>query len=197
MKSLRQYLTESVRTYHYTIKIAGDLDKNFVEMFKYNLSKFDPVSISDPKTTPIMKDPYGFPDLKNESVHIFKAEFKYPATEPMIQQIAQLLGKQVNSVRVISSQYDDSINGENDKYANQPSPLITSPYEADSGAEQANKDYANQYLDKVMTKEPSINIAYAGKKTPTVPNKSKEDIQTKSPMSSITRPPKPATGARK
>jgi len=36
MKSLRSYLTESVRTYRYTIKIAGDVDKNFVEMFKYN-----------------------------------------------------------------------------------------------------------------------------------------------------------------
>lgn len=197
MKSLRQYLTESVRTYHYTIKIAGDLDKNFIEMFKYNLNKFDPVSVSDPKTIPIMKDPYGFPDLKNESVHIFKAEFKYPATEPMIQQMAQLLGKNINSVRVISSQYDDSINSENDQYANQASPLITSPYETDSGAEQANKDYGNQYLDKVLPKEPSITIDYAAKKTPTAPNKSKENIQTKSPMTSVSRPPKPATGARK
>lgn len=199
MKSLRSYLTESVRTYRYTIKIAGDLDKNFVEMFKYNLNKFDPVSVSDPKSTPIVKSPSGFPDLANEAVHIIKAEFKYPATEPMIQQIAQLLGKNINTVRVLSTDYDDSINAENDKYANQMNDdkaLLDTPELADNGKE-ASKEYANQYLDKVLPKKPSIDIPYAGKKTATVKNTSKEGIQTQSPMSKMTRPPKPSTGARK
>jgi hypothetical protein len=200
MKSLRTYLTESVRTYHYTIKIAGELDKNFIDMFKYNLTKFDPVSISDPKSTPIQKDPYGFPDLENESVHIFKAEFKYPATEPMIQQIAQLLGKNINMVRVMTTDYNDSINSEKDGYANQAkdSPLLTKEeMEEVDGAKQASKDYANQYLDKLVPKKPSIDYQYAAKKTPDSPNKSKEGIQTNSPMTKVNLPPKPSTGARK
>jgi hypothetical protein len=200
MKSLRTYLTESVRTYHYTIKIAGDIDKNFTDMFKYNLTKFDPVTISDPKSTPIQKDPYGFPDLENESVHIFKAEFKYPATEPMIQQIAQLLGKNINMVRVMTTDYNDSINSEKDGYANQAkdSPLLDKEeMEEAEGAKQASKDYANQYLDKVVPKKPSIDYQYAAKKTPDSPNKSKEGIQTKSPMTKVNLPPKPSTGARK
>jgi len=199
MKTFRQYLTESARTYTYTIKVAGDVDKNFVDMFKYNLSKFDPVSISDPKITPIMKSPDGFPDLENESVHIFKAEFKYPATEPQIQQIAQLLGKQISTVRVFTSQYDDSINAENDQYANQPKPLLVNSDmdEVDAEAKKASKEYGNQYLDKVVKKEPSIDIQYAAQKTPTIPNKSKEGINTLSPMSKVKVPPKPSTGARK
>lgn len=200
MKSLRTYLTESVRTYHYTIKIAGDIDKNFTDMFKYNLTKFDPVTISDPKSTPIQKDPYGFPDLENESVHIFKAEFKYPATEPMIQQIAQLLGKNINMVRVVTTDFNDSINSEKDGYANQAKdiPLLDkAEMEEAEGAKQASKDYANQYLDKVVPKKPSIDYHYSGQKTPDAPNKSKEGIQTKSPMTKVNLPPKPSTGARK
>jgi len=198
MKTFRHYLTESVRTYRYTIKIAGDIDKNFIDMFTYNLNKFDPVSISEPKSTPIQKDPYGFPDLENQAVHIIKAEFKYPATEPMIQQIVQLLGKNVNSVRVVTTDYDDSINSEAEGYANQAkdSPLLDNSELADNG-KQASKDYADQYLDKVVPKKPSIDIQYAGKKTPTAPNTSKEKVQTQSPMSSIKRPPKPSTGANK
>lgn len=199
MKSLRHYLTESVRTYNYTIKIAGDVDKNFFTMFKYNLSKFDPVKIEEPKTTPIQKDPYGFPELENESIHIIKAEFKYPATEPMIQQVAQQLGCNINKVRVLTTDYNDSINAENDRYSNEDrsdKPLLTNPELSDDG-KQASKDYANQYLDKVMPKRPSIDIPYEGKKTPTAPNKSKEGIQTHSPMSKINLPPKPPTGARK
>lgn len=200
MKSLRHYLTESVHTYRYTIKIVGELDKNFLDMFKYNLNKFDPVKIEDPKTTPIQKNPYGFPGAEeNQSVTIIKAEFKYPATEPMIQQIAQQLGYNINNVRVVTSDYNDSINSENDSYANQDDsdkPLLTQETLPDNGKE-ASKDYANQYLDKVIPKKPSIDIPFDGKKTPTAPNNSKEGINTKSPMSSVKLPPKPSTGARK
>ena len=128
------------------------MDKNFITMFKHNLSKFDPIKIEEPKTTPIQKNPYGFPELENESITIINAEFRYPATEPMIQQVAQLLGKNINMVRVVTTDYNDSINSEAEGYANP---------------------------------------------TPTAPNKSKEGIGTKSPMSTITRPPKPQTGARK
>jgi len=198
MKSLRQYLTESARTYRYTIKIAGDIDSKFMDMFKYNLNKFDPVTVSDPKSTPIQKDPYGFPDHENTSVNIIKAEFKYPATEPMIQQIAQLLGKNINAIRVYTQDHEDSINSEAEGYANQPDTLLTEPdMENNPTSKQASKDYANQYLDKVMPKKPSIDIPYDGKKTATIKNNSKEGIQTKSPMSNINRPPKPSTGASK
>jgi len=48
-----------------------------------------------------------------------------------------------------------------------------------------------------MPKKPSINIPYAGKATPASPNKSKEGINTVSPMTKITRPQLPSTGARK
>jgi len=175
MKSLRHYLMESARTYNYTIKIAGDLDKKFLDMFMYNLSKFDPVKIEDPKTTPIQKDPYGFPELQNESVTIIKAEFKYPANEPMIQQVAQQLGCNINKVRVTTTDYNDSINSESDKYSNEmkAEPLLLQPEMEDSG-KQASKDYANQYLDKVVPKRPSIDYVFDAPKTATSPNKSKK-----------------------
>jgi hypothetical protein len=161
------------------------------------LNKFDPVKIEDPKTTPIQKNPYGFPSAEeNQSVTIIKAEFKYPATEPMIQQIAQQLGCNINKVRVMTTDYNDSINSENDNYANQADTVLTQETLPDNGKE-ASKDYANQYLDKVLTKKPSIDIPYDAKKTPTAPNNSKEGINTKSPMSSIKMPARPQTGARK
>lgn len=201
MKSLRHYLMESTRTYRYTIKIAGDVDKNFMDMFKYNLNKFDPVKIEEPKTTPVQKSPYGFPDLENESITIIKAEFKYPATEPMIQQVAQMLGYNINKVRVLTTDFEDSINDESDKYANQQDAeekqaLLNTETLEDNGKE-ASKEYANQYLDRVVPKKPSVTIPYSAKETPTAPNKSKEGINTASPMSKITRPQKPATGSSK
>ena len=201
MKSLRQYLTESVRTYRYTIKIAGDCEKNFLELFKHNLSKFDPVKIEDPKTTPIQKTVMGFDNLENESVTIIKCEFRYPATEPMIQQCAQACGCNINRVRMFDTQFADSMADATEKLQNQydtskdKSLLMTTELE-DNGKE-ASKEYANQYLDRVMPKKPSIDIPYAGKATPASPNKSKDGINTVSPMTKVTRPQLPSTGARK
>ena len=198
---------ESVHTYNYTIKIAGQVDKNFLDMFKYNLNKFDPVNISEPKSTPIQKDPYGFPNLSNQSVTIIKAEFRYPATEPMIQQIAQLLGYQVDMVRVVSSNFDDSINSEMTGYENEMShtPLLNhTELEEQPGAKEASKAYGDSYLQSIkdQAKDSKINIPYAGKETPDSfdpfkPYLDDKKMGDKSPMSTITRPAKPATGARK
>jgi len=198
---------ESVHTYNYTIKIAGQVDKNFLDMFKYNLNKFDPVNIGEPKSTPIQKSPYGFPNLSNQSVTIIKAEFRYPATEPMIQQIAQLLGYQVDMVRVVGTDFDDSIDSEMIGYENEMShsPLLDhTELEEQPNAKAANKAYGDSYLQSIkdQAKDSKINILYAGKETPDSfdpfkPYLDDKKMGDKSPMSKITRPAKPATGARK
>ena len=205
MRSLKQYITESVRTYNYTIKIAGEIDKNFIDMFKYNLNKFDPVKISDPVRTPIQKSPYGFPNLENEAITIIKAEFRYPANEPMIQQIAQLLGYNVNMVRVVGTDFDDSIDSEMVGYENEMdhSPLLNhTELEQQPNAKEASKAYGGSYLQSIkdQSKGSKIDTPYAGKKTPDAfdpfkPYLDDKKLGDQSPMTKITRPPKPKTGA--
>lgn len=201
MRSLKQFITESVHTYNYTIKIAGQIDSKFLDLFKHNLKKFDPIEMSEPKSTPIQKDPYGFPGVENESVNIIKCKFRYPATEPMIQQMAQLLGYDVNKVRVVNTDYNDSINGEIQAYENQPSPLLaTSEFEAQKGAKEAAKAYGDSYLSSIkeQTKDDKIDMPFAGKKTTSSFDPFKPfaaDEKNKSPMSKMTRTEKPKTGA--
>ena len=207
MRSLKQYITESLKSYNYTIKIAGDVDKNFIDMFKYNLNKFDPIRISDPVKTPIQKSPYGFPNLSNQSVTIIKAEFRYPATEPMIQQIAQLLGYQVDMVRVVGTDFNDSIDSEQVGYENEMShnPLLLHPeLEEQPGAKEASKNYGDSYLKSIQAqaKDSKIDMPYAGKQTPDAFDPFKPFLDNdprgiKSPMSTLKRPAKPATGASK
>lgn len=204
MKSLKQYITESVKTYNYTIKICGEVDKNFLDLFKYNLNKFEPVDISEPSTTPIQKDPFGFPGVSNQPVTIIKANFRYPATEPMIQQMAQLLGCNIDMVRVIDSRFNDSINSEMQGYENQMdhSPVLThEKLEQQDGAKQASKDYGDSYLKSIksQTKEKKMDMQFDAKKTPNAFDPFKpylgDPTFKDSPMSKITRPDKPKTGA--
>lgn len=204
MKSLKHFITESVKSYKYTIKIAGDVDKNFLEMFRYNLNKFDPITVGESTTTPIQKDPHGFPGESNQSVTIIKAEFRYPATEPMIQQIAMLLGYNINKVRVFTTDFNDSINAENDQFANQAahSPILTHEELEDKGKDAA-KEYGESYLSSIkkQTDGSKIDIPYEGKKTPDSFDPFKPQTIDKaginSPMSKMTRQAKPATGASK
>lgn len=204
MKSLKQYIAESVHTYDYTIKIAGEVDKNFLDLFMYNLKKFDPISISQPSSTPIQKAPYGFPNLANQSVTIIKAKFRYPTTEPMIQQIAQLLGYNVNMVRVIGTSYEDSVDKEVTGYTNEMDhdPLLThEQLEEQPGAKEANKAYGDSYLQSIkdQTKDSKVVQPYATKETPDAFDPFKVIPQDPkgagSPMTTITRPAKPKTGA--
>lgn len=206
MKSLKHYIVESLHTYNVTIKIAGEIDKNFLDLFIYNLNKFEPVNISKPVTTPIQKSPYGFPNLSNEPVTILKCEFRYPCTEPMVQQMAQLLGYNVNMVRLIDSKYDETVDGELKQYENQMehSPVLTHEEMEDAGepAKKASKDYGNSYLDSIkdQTKDDMLEMPFDAKKTPTEfdpwkPQTYVDKMGQKSPMSTITRPAKPKTGA--
>ena len=196
MKSLRHYLVESVRTYHYKIKIAGQPTKNWLDMFCYNLSKFDPVKISDPKTTPIQKDPYGFPDLQNQAITMIDVEFRYPAIEPMIKQVARLLNYDENLVRMIQADYDDSINHEGEQYANQAShsPVLTHDELEDNGKD-ASKAYGDQYMSSIFKDYKADKIKMAGPQTKPAEDSRKLPGNQLSPMTKIQRQPKPQTGA--
>lgn len=207
MLGLKKFIAESVKTYNYTIKIAGEVDKNWLDMFKYNLKKFDPIKISDPVSTPIQKTPYGFPGLENQPVTIMKCEFRYPATEPMVQQLAQLLGYNLNMVRLISSSFDDSIDKEAEMYQNQMdnSPVLTHEEMPDNGKE-AGKAYGNSYLDEIKKQSEDGHTKgtehFDAPKTkdafdPWKPQKDDASLGVKSPMTTIKRPALPKTGAQK
>jgi hypothetical protein len=199
-KSFKQYLMESVRSYRYKIKIAGSPEKNWVDMFVLNLQKFDPVKIGEPKSTPIQKDPYGFPGLTNQAIFMIDVEFKYPATEPMVKQLARLLNYDENLVRMIQADYDDSVQTEVQQYENQMShsPVLDHEELEDAG-KQASKDYADQYLTKIAkeTEKDKIEMKYAAPKTKAAEDSRKIPGNNKSPMTTIQRQPKPATGATK
>lgn len=205
MKSLRHYIAESIHLYECTIRIAGEIDKKTLDLFRANLSKFDPVEMSDPKNTPIQKNPYGFPGIQNQPVTIMKCKFRYPVTENMLQQMFRIMGLNPDLVKLNTNGYDESIEQECEALENQleDGPLLS---KEDMGsapnAEEANKSYSNSYLDDIQgqSKESKLDIPYAGEKTPDSfdPFKPETYVDKKgatSPMTNIKLPEKPKTGA--
>jgi hypothetical protein len=198
MKKFAQYLAESERTYDYRIKLLGKPSAELIRDLKQKLDQFDPVTMGDVKTTPIQKVLTDFPNNPNDSVSMFDVSFKYPAIEPQIKQLAQLLGLDPNHIIMQTAQHVDGLVDEYEKIDAENKDLLDDTnYPAPDAEQRAlKKDYATGPYDHAVLKNAyRSDFTIAGGKTP--PAKTTNEIAqgTQSPMTKITRPPKPATGA--
>jgi len=198
MKKFHHYLAESERTYDYRIKILGDVPPTFIKDLEQKLEQFDIVKMSGKKTTPVQRLLKDFPNEENDMVTSVDVSFRYPAIEPQIQQLAQLLGFSPNRIRLLTQPYVDSIDKEISEINTQNKDLIAdTDYPAPDAEQQAlKKDYSGDpYKHAVLQNAYRSDFTVAGGKTP--PAKTTNDIKqdTKSPMTDIKRMPRPATFA--
>ena len=198
MKKFHQYLAESERTYDYRIKILGDVPPTFIKDLEQKLQQFDIVKMSGKKTTPVQKLLKDFPNEENDMVTSVDVSFRYPAIEPQIQQLAQLLGFNPNRIRLLTQPHVESIDNEIAEITAQNKDLIAdTDYPAPNAEQQAlKKDYSGDpYQHAVLQNAYRSDFTVAGGKTP--PAKTTNDIKqdTKSPMTDIKRMPRPATFA--
>ena len=93
MSTFQHYLTESVKSYDYKIKVAGQIDKDFTSKMETALGKFEVAKMSAGKKTPIQTMPLDFPALSNEEVTIFEVTTNYPASP---REMKEYLGAYLN-----------------------------------------------------------------------------------------------------
>ncbi len=82
MRSLKDYLIESQKTYAFKVKVAGPIPEKFTENIKARLAKYGCSKFEQKVTTPIQASPMDFPELSNVEVTVFEAECSYPVTPP-------------------------------------------------------------------------------------------------------------------
>lgn len=78
MKSFVDHLVESEKRYEFKIRVAGELPEGFEDRLENNLKKYDLISLSQGKKTPIQETPMHFPNLQNMEVTHFDAAVRYP-----------------------------------------------------------------------------------------------------------------------
>jgi len=199
MKKFQEYLAESERTYNYRIKIVGDTPSGFIKDLEEKLKQFDIVKISAPKTTPVQAKPADFPAFDNDRVTHVDVEFRYPAIEPQIKQLAQLLMFDPNRIRMLTTPYEDSMDSERAKIEAQNKNLLTdTDFPAPDQEQKAlYKDYSTEYNNHAVLKNAyRSDFTVAGGKTPAAKTTNDLPMGKNSPMSKIKLPPKPATGNR-
>jgi len=199
MKTFSQYLTESQKTHDYRVKIVGDIPAGFAGALRDQLKKFDPVSIGEIKKTPVMSQPMDFPAFPNESVNIMDVTFRYPATPPQIQQIAELLGLDADRICITQRDYANGMDRELLGIQQQKDVLLTD-YPADTREQKdLKRDYSAVGRDKAVVKNSAEDATWTVAGGKTRPAETTNDLPqgVTSPMSKMKRPPLPATGFRK
>lgn len=197
-KPFAKYLAESERTYNYRIKVVGDVPAGFFKALKDKMSQFDIVKMSDAKSTPVRKEIPDFPAFPNQSMNIADVELRYPAVEPQIKQLAQLLGLDPNRIIMATVPYEDGLDSEDAKISNENKDLLKdTDYPApDAKQKGLSKDYSAEPHNHVVLKNAyKSDFTVAGGRTPAAKTTNDLPVGNKSPMTTIKRPPKPATGA--
>jgi len=198
MKLFKEYLAESERTYSYRIKIVGDVDSGWLKQLEEKCKQFDIVSWGKSKTTPVQLAPADFPKHANDSVTSVDVEFRYPAIEPQIKQLAQLLFLDPNRIIMLTTPFENSMDTEREKVEVQNKDLLTDTDFPAPDAEQRalSKDYSAPYDEHAVLKNAyRTDFTVAGGKTPPAETTNDLPMGVKSPMTKVKRPPRPATGA--
>lgn len=86
MKTIKEYLSESHKTYPWKVVVAGDIPEGFADDLKIHLEKFGVSKISKGKKTPIQERPLDFPNLNNTEVTFWDIELNYPTTDAVLKE---------------------------------------------------------------------------------------------------------------
>lgn len=197
MKNFKEYLAESERVYDYRIKFVGDLPADMISALKEKLQQFEVVKFGTPKTTPVQAKPADFPAYENDRVTSIDVTFRYPAIDAQIRQLVQLLGGDPNKVLMQTTPYDDSMSTEKKRIDDQPESLLAdTDYPPDTPEQKALiKDYSADPFDHAVVKNAyKSNFTVAGGKTPKAQTTNDLPMGDTSPMSTVKRPARPATG---
>lgn len=198
MKHFREYLSESERVYSYRIKFVGDAPADFVKALNEKLQQFDPVKIGDTKETPVMPRSTDFPKYPNEKVTMYDVEFRYPAIEPQIKQLAQLLNFDPNRIVLVTQAHDNGITTELERVEKENKDLLADTDFPPDTQEQKDliKDYSAPYDEHSVLKNAyRSDFTIAGAATPKATTTNDFKVGTTSPMTNIKRPPRPTTGS--
>jgi hypothetical protein len=81
MRSFKEYLSESKKTWDFKVKIAGEVSEANESLLQSLLSKYQVSSFKKAGKTPIQAVPLDFPKITHAEVNIYEVTLDYPTTQ--------------------------------------------------------------------------------------------------------------------
>jgi hypothetical protein len=150
MKSLKQYLAESEKTYEFRLRSLNEISDEHMDRIEAHMKKYNMESMGAPKKT-IMHKPRGFAEVGAQEVYIYDFATKLPATPHALhEEIASICGCSMGSMIVHNMKEAEElweVEEESDEEAT--SVLADADY---SEAEKINPEdhYGDKYNEKMV-----------------------------------------------
>ena len=169
MKNFLQHLTESQKTYEFTIKIADIDPADIIDRLKAALDAYGLESLSKPKRLPIKANDIDFPSLSNCQLYIMYAVLTYPVNDAQLRAIVSERGAiPASNIVVVPKNHPEEVwrwnaTGESEiREFKKGEAVLDKPYEADCpSAAEASKAYSQGSF----LKELSATVAKSDGKT--------------------------------
>ena len=101
MKSLKQYLAESEKSYKFRLRSINEISDEHMDRIESHMKKYNMESMSAFKKTIMQSKPRGFGDVGPNEVYISDMELKLPATPIALQEeICKIIGCGLGSIIV-------------------------------------------------------------------------------------------------
>ena len=169
MKNFLQHLTDSKKTYEFSIKIADIDPADIMDRLKAALDAYGLESLSKPKRLPIKANDIDFPSLSNCQLYIMYAVLTYPVNDAQLRAIVSERGAIPSSnIVVVPKNHPEEVwrwnaTGESEiREFKKGEAVLDKPYEADCpSAAEASKAYSQGSF----LKELSATVAKSDGKT--------------------------------
>lgn len=191
MKSFKEYLTESKKTYDFKVKIAGECPEGCAAKIKEALSMYDVASCSEGARTPIQESHFDFPAHKNIEVTTFDVCLNYPTNSTAVRQaVAEKLSLTNTCVlaRTPLEEAEVVLNHANDKKSD--SALLEKDYDKQKNQDLVGDKHVTSFLKELSktktqgTQYKGVNEKILAKKSPAEKSVKAEKVPaTKSPIS--------------
>ena len=101
MKSLKQYLAESEKTYNFRLRTVAEMSDDQLDKLEKHLARYNVESVSEPKTSIIQRSPAGFGDIGPSAVSTLEIVTHLPCTPNVMQEeVAASTGISIGAIRV-------------------------------------------------------------------------------------------------
>lgn len=142
MKTFKDYLTESKKTYKFKIGVAGEIPEHFEGHLRMALEKYSLANLSAGKKTPIQKRPLDFPNIENSEVTYWDAEINYPTNEAILKNyLGQVCS--VHESQIVVHNPDAPINAEQEAHTEKSDTYETLLTKEDMGGESGQNSVGN------------------------------------------------------
>lgn len=161
MKSLKQYLAESEKTYNFRLRTVANMSDEQLKKLETHLARYNVESVSSPKTSIIQRSPAGFGDIGPSAVSTMEIVTHLPCTPNVMQEeVAAATGVHIGAIRVYNEgEYvEEEENLEEETTDEEGKSVLADAEYSDSEKVDHSENFGNEFVSNFVKNLPKSEL---------------------------------------